>query len=1039
MALFQKTVLKEFVAVQNQSLIQDAYAKFQAHFGEPAIQQNIRDAKEEQYQEGFLEDLFVNILGYTLAPQPSYNLITEQKNENNSKKADAAILKEEKIIAVIELKSTKTFDLRNIELQAFSYKNAHQHCRYVVTANFEKLRFYMDNMIEHEEFDLFKLDLERFKVLYTLLHYKNIAKDLPIDLKQKSIQREQDITLAFYNDYEGFREALFKNIVRLNRQYDKLVLFQKTQKLLDRIVFLCFAEDKGLLPSNLVKTMVKEWEDFTESGLKMALYDRFKAYFEFVNKGFKSKKYDIYPYNGGLFAPDEVLDTLTIEDESLQTRSEKLSSYDFDSDIDTNVLGHIFEHSLNELEAKKAELLEEIADEEAGKESRQKSKRKLDGIFYTPLYITNYMIEETLGKLCAEKKKTLQLDFQELDFDKEETKNLVLARITEYETWLSQVRVLDPACGSGAFLNQVLNYFIKEYAWIESIKNGILPPKIEVKKEKKALQTDVFSAPVVLAERKPEERLLTHQILENNIFGVDINFESISITKLSLWLRIAAGKRKLNDLSENIKQGNSLIDDKSIDERAFDWKAEFPKVFAGSSVTLESDTSSRLSLEPAEGFDLIVGNPPYVSTKLIREHQKQYFLEKYATAKGQFDLYGLFIEKGQRLLKKGATLSFITSSTFLSNKDFMDLRHFLFEKTQITQIAYLGETVFDQAAVDVSIIIFKNQKAGEESLIQVFKNRKNFDEDIFHLIRQSRFDLEKNNYEIKLNSEEKDFDLIDKIYENKEFLGSILDLPRGIEIGGNSEKITSKYEIGLEKVLVGKNINRYQVNFEEMYIRFENNKSVFKELEIYKQPKILIQRIRNLTLKQRIVATLDSEGYLCANTLRIGILKNQDYDLSFILGILNSKLVNFIFSKFFLNKDIYAYQLDRVPIPQIDLEKQQLVSEKVNRLLSLNKQFYQSQKDFLELITSNFEKDKFTRKLEKWYQLDWNEFSKELEKSKIKLSLPKQKEWKNFFTEERAKVMPLDDEIQLLEKQLDSLVYQLYNLTSEEIKLVENG
>jgi adenine-specific DNA methylase len=351
---------------------------------------------------------------------------------------------------------------------------------------------------------------------------------------------------------------------------------------------------------------------------------------------------------------------------------------------------------------------------------------------------------------------------------------------------------------------------------------------------------------------------LYHQILENNIFGVDINLESTSITKLSLWLRIAQGKRKLNDLNQNIKVGNSLISDKKIDEKAFNWTKEFPKV--------------------QNGFDLIVGNPPYVSIKIIKEKQKKYFLDTYKTAKGQFDLYGLFIEKSQNLLKKEGILGFITSSTFLSNKDFSELRKFIFNENKILQITYLGETVFKTANVDVSILILKKENNLENHQIKVIKNREDFNEKKYHLISQNRFDTEKNNYEIKLNSNEQDFDLIDKIYYQKELLGEILHLPRGIEIGGNSEKIINKPKKDYEKIIVGKNVGRYKIDFTEMYISFENDKSTFKDHNIYKQPKILIQRIRNLTLKNRIVATLDKENYLCTNTLRIGILKKDNYE-----------------------------------------------------------------------------------------------------------------------------------------------------------------
>jgi len=447
-ALFQKTVLKEFVKAQNQVLIQEAFDKFQAHFGNPAVQQNILQAKEEQYQEGFLKDLFVNVLGYSLYPQPNYNLITEQKNETDSKKADAAILLEGKMVGVIEMKSTKTFDLRSMEAQAFQYKNAHAGCRYVITSNFRKLRFYLDYFIDYEEFDLFNMDLERFKVLYAILSYPNIEKNLPIRLKDESIQKEEVITLEFYEDYEGFRYVLFENIVALNKKrYDKYVLFQKTQKLLDRIVFMCFAEDKGLLPANLIPTIIAEWDNALAEGREETLYDRFKAHFRFINRGFKSKKYNIYAYNGSLFAHDEVLDNLLIDDEKLQIRTLNLSRYDFDSDIDVNVLGHIFEHSLNQLEAKKIEIIENIEQEGAVEGLLAESnKRKLEGIFYTPSFITNYMVEETLGKLCDDKKKELLLDFTELNFEDENAKQAIVERIDTYEGWLAGWRTRTRPC-----------------------------------------------------------------------------------------------------------------------------------------------------------------------------------------------------------------------------------------------------------------------------------------------------------------------------------------------------------------------------------------------------------------------------------------------------------------------------------------------------------------------------------------------------------------------------------------------------------------
>jgi hypothetical protein len=149
MALFQNAVIKKYLQAQNKIQLQEKWLQFQNHFHNPTIQENIRNSKEEQYQGEFLIDLFVNILGYTKNPQPDFNLTTEYKNVKDSKKADGAILVDDKVCAVIELKGTNTTDLGKIETQAFGYKNNQSDCTYVITSNFEKLRFYIENAIEH--------------------------------------------------------------------------------------------------------------------------------------------------------------------------------------------------------------------------------------------------------------------------------------------------------------------------------------------------------------------------------------------------------------------------------------------------------------------------------------------------------------------------------------------------------------------------------------------------------------------------------------------------------------------------------------------------------------------------------------------------------------------------------------------------------------------------------------------------------------------------------------------------------------------------
>ncbi len=235
MALFQKTVEHKYLKQLDADLIHSKYLEFKNYFGNPEIQANIRNSKEEQYQEGFLRELFVNILGYKLNPTASFNLTTEYKNIKDSKKADGAIVFNDVVKAVIELKGTNTTDLSKIEAQAFGYKNNQPDCVYVITSNFEKIRFYIDNAIEHIEFNLFTLSKPNFDVLYLCLSFESIKTGLPKKVKDESLSQEDVITKKLYQDYSLFKRELHQNLVSLNPQYDSLTLFKKSQKLLDRL------------------------------------------------------------------------------------------------------------------------------------------------------------------------------------------------------------------------------------------------------------------------------------------------------------------------------------------------------------------------------------------------------------------------------------------------------------------------------------------------------------------------------------------------------------------------------------------------------------------------------------------------------------------------------------------------------------------------------------------------------------------------------------------------------------------------------------
>jgi hypothetical protein len=406
MGLYQRSVLKNYLSALDDNKVSNAYTEFKSFFFNPVTQQNIRNSKEEQFQEGFLRELFVKILGYTLNPDADYNLISEMKNVSDAKKADGAILIDNKVVGVIELKGTNTIDLGKIQQQAFYYLSAHPEAVYVITSNFEKLRFYIQKSNDYEEFNLFTLTFEEFKLLYLCTSLDSISHGLPLKIKQESLVKEEVITKQLYKDYSSFKSDLFNSLCERNRHLDKLTLFKATQKLIDRFLFIFFCEDNnGLLPANSIGEIIKHWNKLREMDEYKPLYEIFKKYFEYINSGRAAigDKREIFAYNGGLFAEDPLLDKLDIDDNILYTHTQKLSTYDFISEVDVNILGHIFEHSLNDIEEIQAEIAGNVVD-------KSKTKRKKDGVFYTPKYITEYIVENTVGKLCADKKAELQID-----------------------------------------------------------------------------------------------------------------------------------------------------------------------------------------------------------------------------------------------------------------------------------------------------------------------------------------------------------------------------------------------------------------------------------------------------------------------------------------------------------------------------------------------------------------------------------------------------------------------------------------------------
>jgi len=1009
--MFQNTIIKKYISSQSKDLLISKWGLFREFFHDKGTQDRIRVLKEEQFQEGFLIKLFVEVFGYIKEPDENYNLVTELKNIKDSRKVDGALIFNTTVKCVIELKGTNTTDLGKVEVQAFSYKTNQPNCTYVITSNFEKLRFYIQDATEFIEFNLFELTQDEFNLMYLCLSTNSIENDIPLKLKSESISQEDLITKKLYKDYSLFKRELYQNLIALNQGYDKLLLFKKSQKLLDRFLFLFFAEDKFLLPPNSVRLILDDWEDLIEKDVEVPLYNRFKKYFGYLNTGFKGKRYDVFPYNGGLFKSDEILDNILIDDKLLFLHTKKLSEYDFESEVDVNILGHIFENSLTEIE--------EISNElKNGEVDKTNTKRKKDGVFYTPKYITKYIVDNTIGKLCNEKKNELQINDEDYTSDKKRIKKTIKNlsdKLTEYRNWLLQLTICDPACGSGAFLNQSLDFLISEHQYIDE------------------LQSKLFGDSMVLSD-------IENSILENNLFGVDINEESVEITKLSLWLRTAQPNRKLNSLSDNIKCGNSLIDEPIEGvENYFKWEQEFPKVFEKG------------------GFDIVIGNPPYVDIKRLDSKHVEYFFKKYKTCENRINLYSIFIEKGFYILKPKGYLSFINPNSILVNSSYTKIRKFLIE--HITSIIKLPDNVFEN--VKVETIIFEFQKNSNHNTIKTIVYPK--DESINSINVSKVVEINKKdwysnntfNYNIYINS--KQSKLLNKIKLDSCELGEISYFSLGItpydKYQGHSQELIknrefhslTKIDESFKPLINGSNINRYLITTDiKEYIRYGKWLGASREEKFFIKPRILIRQIVSGN-PPRIFAGFTDEN-LYYTQIGFGIVpKENTISVKVLLSIINSKLMNFFHKYSFLDLEKELFQkilianCKKFPIKIISEQNQIPFVDMVDEIISRNIIFKTSIEKFQRTLQRNFEGlETLPKKLQNWYLLTYNEFIKELSKKKVKLSLEDEGKWEDFFTQESKKALEIKNSIEKTDKEIDTMVYQLYNLTDDEIEIIES-
>lgn len=526
-------------------------------------------------------------------------------------------------------------------------------------------------------------------------------------IERQWLPQERRIEGKFYAHYKAVRERLFNVLRTHNPDFagTPTDLLRLTQKILDRFIFAFYCEDMGermLFPPQFIR-------DFLKSRSTEAFYDPsgteiwtfFKSLFEKMNTGGQLGEVRVPYIDGGLFADDPLINSLVLPNHVFAARGQGSNDSSLEADQTTlfylsgrynyasrgdakesltlYTLGRIFEQSITELEYRAGEL--------EGRESIAKlSKRKRDGVYYTPEWVVTYLVEQTLTPWFAAAKASCGYPEGGTPAD--------LASAQAYVQRLRAIHIVDPACGSGAFLIAAFRRLLQE--------------RIAAEREVVRLQTAAL--PDVVDETK-----LIQEILANNIYGVDINPAAVEIAKLALWLHSARAKAPLSSLDHTIRCGNSLVGpdfwigrnreaDHAERVNAFDWRLAFPEIW------LEGHQG---------GFDIVVGNPPYVKLQHLMKVDPavaaylsaQRGEDTYqSTQSGNFDLYLPFIEKGLRLLGPGARMAYIAPSLWTVNEYGSSLRALIHSTYQLERwVDFKAFQVFDEATTYTALQFFTRE------------------------------------------------------------------------------------------------------------------------------------------------------------------------------------------------------------------------------------------------------------------------------------------------------------------------------------------
>ncbi len=679
-----------------------------------------------------------------------------------------------------------------------------------------------------------------------------------------------EVDAAFLAEIEGWRELLARNNNLSQRELNFAV-----QQTIDRIIFLRICEDRGIEPYGRLMAL--------QNGVNV--YARLREMFRDADDRYNSGLFHFKPEKGRAAAPDELTLQLEIDDKPLKEIFKNLyypdCPYEF-SVLGADILGSVYEQFLGKV-------IRLTSGNRAVVEDKPEVK-KAGGVFYTPAYIVKYIVEHTVGKLLAGKSAAQA----------------------------EGIRILDPACGSGSFLigayQYLLDWYLAHYVEEGAAKNS--------QGKAARIRPSAHGAwRLTTAEKK--------RILLEHIYGVDIDAQAVEVTKLSLLLKMLEGEsdesltsqgklfheRVLPDLEHNIQCGNSLIgpdfydgqldlDDEAVQRiNVFDWQAAFPQVFKSPPTPLcqsgatpnPQPTLTKGVERSGGGFDVVIGNPPYVDIKGLPEVDVRYLFKTYPCVNNRINLFAAFIERTLSVCnQKQFAHSMIVPTSLLTQDSYRSLRKMIVDSYQITNVVRLPNESFGAAAgavkVDTVILVFqdkdKNKKAPPIQVVNYagYERISEIDPSTSHsnaAVPQMQWS-EPDDYVWSLNTGSGENQILRRIEERTIPLEMCADVCLGLTPydkyrGHTEEQIqnrvfhsTTKKDKTFKPLLAGNDVGRYWIKWNgEQWISYGSWLGAARDSRYFTERRILVKQIIDWTNK-RIWATItDEELYNTQNAFNL--------------------------------------------------------------------------------------------------------------------------------------------------------------------------